>query len=60
LNKGETFLSVEVREILDIVIEKLGGMTKNQIVSFMHREQAYRETASRDMILFKYAQYLQI
>ncbi|MBQ9141338.1 MAG: hypothetical protein IJX63_06025 [Lachnospiraceae bacterium] len=45
---------------MDIVIEKLGKMTKNQIVSFMYREQAYVETAPRDVIQFKYAESLQI
>lgn len=48
------------RGILDIVIEKLGKMTKNEIVSYMHREQAYMETTSRDVISFKYAECLQI
>ena len=47
-------------DILDIVIDKLGMMTKNQIVSFMHREKAYIETEPRDMISFKYAEDLQI
>ena len=53
-------LSEEDKAILDIVIEKLGKMTKNQIVSFMYREQAYVETAPRDVIQFKYAESLQI
>ncbi len=53
-------LSDEDKYILDIVIDKLGKMSKNQIVSFMHKEQAYIETAPRDVILFKYAENLQI
>lgn len=53
-------LSDEEINILDIVIEKLGKMTKNQIVSFMHKEQAYIETAPREVISFKYAENLQI
>lgn len=53
-------LSVEDRSILDHVIKKLGKMSKNQIVSFMHKEQAYMETAPRDIISFKYAENLQI
>ncbi len=53
-------LSEEDKNILDIVIEKLGKMTKNQIVSFMHKEKAYVETAPKDVIQFKYAEYLQI
>lgn len=54
------FLSDEDMKILDIVIEKLGKMTKNEIISFMHEEQAYVETAPRDVIQFKYAESLQI
>ena len=54
------FLTAEDREILDIVIAKLGKMSKREIVDFMHKEQAYIETAPRDMIQFKYAESLQI
>ena len=62
LNEETIFptLTEDDKKILDIVIEKLGKMTKNQIVSFMHKEQAYVETAPRDIIPFKYAENLQI
>lgn len=53
-------LSEDDKKVLNKVIEKLGRMTKDEIVSFMHREQAYIETAPRDVIQFKYAEYLQI
>ena len=53
-------LSDADKDILDIVIEKLGRMTKNEIISFMHKELAYVETAPRDVIQFKYADSLQI
>lgn len=53
-------LSDVEKAILDFVIEKLGKMTKNQIVSFMHQEQAYLETAPKDIISFKYTESLQI
>ncbi|MBR5800297.1 MAG: DUF4065 domain-containing protein [Lachnospiraceae bacterium] len=53
-------LSEEEREILDIVIAKLGKMSKKQIVDFMHKEQAYIETLPRDIIPFTYAESLQI
>lgn len=46
--------------VLDEVIDKLGKMTKDEIISFMHKEQAYINTASRDFIPFKYAEQLQI
>lgn len=54
------FLSKEDTDILDIVIKKLGKMTKNEIVEFMHKEQAYVETSFKDIIEFKYAESLQI
>jgi putative zinc finger/helix-turn-helix YgiT family protein len=62
LEQADSFptLSDEDINILDIVIEKLGKMSKNEIVSFMHKERAYIETAPRDVISFKYAENLQI
>lgn len=48
------------KEILDIVIDKLGRMSKDEIVNFMHKEQAYIETAPHDVIQFKYVESLQI
>lgn len=53
-------LSCEEKDILDTVIEKLGTMSKSEIINFMHKEQAYVETAPRDIIQFKYAESLQI
>jgi hypothetical protein len=62
LKDKESFpaLSIEDREILNVVIDKLGKMSKDEIVSFMHKERAYVETAPRDVIQFKYAESLQI
>ena len=62
LNEKTDFpsLSADDKAILDTVIEKLGKMTKDEIVSFMHKERAYIETAPRDVIQFKYAESLQI
>ena len=53
-------LSKEEKDILDVVIEKLGKMSKNDIVNFMHKEKAYVETTPRDVIQFKYVESLQI
>ncbi|MDO5406900.1 MAG: DUF4065 domain-containing protein [Eubacteriales bacterium] len=53
-------LSDADKEILDAVIEKLGKMSKNEIISFMHKEKAYTKTAPRDVISFNYAESLQI
>ena len=62
LSGQQTFpeLSDEEKDILDVVIEKLGKMSKNEIINFMHKEQAYVETVPRDIIQFKYAESLQI
>ena len=35
-------------------------MAKEEIVAFMHKESAYTNTKPREVILFKYAVYLQI
>lgn len=53
-------LSAEEKGILDIVIDRLGKMTKEEIISFMHKERAYEETKPRDVIRFQYAKDLQI
>lgn len=57
---GYPALSDEECEILDYVIEKLGKMSKKEIVSFMHDEQAYKKTEPKKMISFQYAECLQI
>ncbi len=54
------FLSDDDKAILDEVADKLGKMTKEEIVSFMHKERAFIETAPKDVIQFKYADSLQI
>lgn len=53
-------LTEEEKNVLDIVIEKLGKMSKTELVNFMHKEQAYIKTDYRDIILFKYSETLQI
>ncbi len=53
-------LSSEDKEILDCVIEKLGKMSKKEIVSFMHKERAYMETPPKEFIEFRFAENLQI
>ena len=57
---GFPALSKEDKDILDVVIEKLGKKTKDEIVSFMHNEKAYQRTKFRDVISFEYAGDLQI
>ncbi len=53
-------LSPDDIEILDRIIKKLGKMTKDEIVSFMHKEDAYIKTAEFDVIKFKYVKSLRI
>lgn len=61
LNGKQEFPALSKEEdILNLVTEKLGKMSKNEIVNFMHKEQAYQETAPRDIIEFRYAKSLQI
>ena len=62
LNEQGTYLALskEDKDVLDIVIEKLGKMSKSQIVSFMHQETAYTETAQGNIIKFNYAENLKI
>ena len=62
LNETGSFstLTDEDKAILDRVIEKLGRMTKNQIIAFMHQEQAYSETLEQDIMSFKYVGTLKI
>jgi len=53
-------LSEKEKEVLDLVIDKFGDMTRNEIVSEMHKERAYIETVPRDFINFKFTQDLLI
>ncbi len=53
-------LSKEDLEILNDVVYKLGKMSKDKIISFMHKENAYIQTPLYDVIQFKYAKELQI
>lgn len=59
-NSGLSSLTDEDKKILEIVITKLGKMSKNEIIHFMHKEQSYIETAPRDIIPFQYTASLQI
>lgn len=53
-------LTHDEKEILDFVIEKLGMLSKNQIGSLMHREEAYIKTKQGDIVSFQYVESLQI
>ncbi len=53
-------LTEDDMSILDEIIKQLGGSSKNQIVSKMHHEQAYIETAPYDIIQYQYALALSV
>ena len=59
-DKDYPYLTSEVKEILDAVICRFGNATTNEIVDTMHREDAYKETAPKDIILFKYTDTLSL
>jgi putative zinc finger/helix-turn-helix YgiT family protein len=59
-NKEYRYLNDNDKQVLDKVMEKLGKMSKDEIVDYMHSEKAYIETAPKDIISYKYAESLQI
>ena len=59
-DKTYPHLTLEDKEILDAVIYKFGNATTNEIVNTMHHEDAYTETAPKDIIPFKYAKTLSL
>ena len=59
-DKTYPHLTLEDKEILDAVIYKFGNATTNEIVNTMHHEDAYTETAPKDVISFKYAKTLSL
>ena len=53
-------LSDDDRMILDKIIERLGMLSKDEIVDYMHKEIAYQETEAKAIIDYKYANLLSI
>lgn len=53
-------LGEDEQQILDRVIQKIGGLSRSAIVDFMHQEKAYTQTGSREFISFLYAKDLRI
>ena len=51
-------LDHDVKLIVDSVIEKFGDMNTNEIVDYMHKEKAYKETRDKDLISYKYAEFI--
>lgn len=59
-SKEYPHLTAEDIGILDVVIQRFGNASKDEIVNAMHREAAYTEAAPRDIIQFKYAENLSL
>ncbi len=59
-NKSYPHLTEAEKEILNTVAKKLGTLSKEALVQYMHKERAYTETAPRDIIQFKYSKDLSI
>lgn len=58
--KKYNYLSDAEIKIAYEVTQKLGSLSTQGIISFMHKEQAYIKTPQRSIISFEYAQELQI
>lgn len=59
-DKTYPLLSTEDQSILDMVIQRFGRATKAEIIGAMHKEDAWHETAPKDIIQFKYAASLSL
>ena len=59
-NNDYSHLSVDDKNVLDKIIETFGDASRAHIVESMHREVAYIETASNDIIQYKYARQLSL
>ena len=59
-NEEYSYIESDEKKILDEVICKLGKMSKDEIVDFMHKEEAYVKTLPKEIISFEYAKELRI
>lgn len=59
-NKEYTMLTKEDKDILDVIIRQFAENTKEEIVDYMHKEKAYIETPSGNIISYKYAAELSL
>ena len=53
-------LTEENIEVLNAVIKRFGKAKTDEIVESMHNEEAYKRTAKKDIILYKYARSLSL
>ena len=59
-NKEYPHLTLKDMGILDVITQRFGRSSKNEIVDTMHHEDAYTETAPYDIIQFKYTKTLSL
>ena len=59
-NKEYVHLSAEDMDILETIIAHFGTSKAKDIVEAMHEEEAYKQTAPKDIILFQHAKNLSI
>lgn len=57
--KGNS-LNKKEKEICDRVIKKFKDYKTSEIVEYMHKEKAYIETKTNEVINFNYAEYINI
>ena len=59
-NKEYMHLTLDDKEILDVVIERFGKLSRKEITDVLYKEDAYNATAPHDIIQFKYAKTLSL
>ena len=47
-------------EVLDVVANRFGKSSKDDIIEIMHNEDSYKKTAKKEIILYKYANTLSL
>ena len=50
----------EERDIVDKVLEKFKDFNTNMIVEYMHKEKAYTDTKTSQVIDYNFAKYIDI
>lgn len=58
--KSKNILTEEQKKICDIIISKFKNFSTKDIVNYMHREKAYKETKPNDIIDYSFAKYIEL
>lgn len=56
--KSKNILSVEAKNICNKIIKKFNNFSTKDIVNYMHKEKAYTDTKTNEVIDFSYAKYI--